>query len=292
MTDTPVRTRRIDANGLRFHAIEAGEGPLAICLHGFPDHAANWTAMVGRLARAGYHAVAPNMRGYGPTGPAPDGCYQSWAIGGDVAALIAALGYDKAHVIGHDWGAGAAYAAAALHPERVERLVALSAPNGMGEAILTDGDQQRRSWYWFFFQLPFAEMAITHDDFAFIDRLWTEWSPGYVLPDAERKALKAMFAEPGVLEQTLQYYRQMFSPPEPQWVSIAARIADPISAPSLYLHGQDDGCIGAYLSKGMEGRFAGGLRRIIIENAGHFLHLEQPDRVAGEIIEFLANEQP
>jgi pimeloyl-ACP methyl ester carboxylesterase len=248
--------------------------------------------MLSRLAQAGYHAVAPAMRGYGSTGPAPDGCYQPWATGADAVAIMDALGQDKAYLIGHDWGAGAAYAAAALHPTRVERLVALSVPYGMGEAIITDGDQQRRSWYWFFFQLPFAEAAVAHNDFAFIDRLWAEWSPGYAHPSDARRALKSMFSMPGVLQQTLEYYRQMFQPPEPRWAAAATKIGAPIQVPTLYLHGRDDGCIGAYLSEGMEHRFSGGLRRVVIDGAGHFLHVERPDLVADLIVEFLAARTP
>lgn len=291
MTSAIVTSRRVAANGLEFEVMEAGEGPLVICLHGFPDQARSWTGLLQRLARAGFRAVAPAMRGYAPSGAAPDGCYQSWATGGDAVALIPALGYEKAMVIGHDWGAAAAYAAATLAPERVEKLVTLSVPYGpqvLG-AFLTDGDQQRRSWYMFFFQLPFAEAAVTLNDFAFIDRLWAEWSPGYVMPDADRAALKAMFAQPGVVEHALDYYRQVFSPSaiKPEWAPMAARASGPISVPALYLHGLDDGCMGAYLSDGMEAQFTAGFRRVLVEKAGHFLHLEQPEVVGEAIVEFL-----
>ena len=285
-------TRRVKANGIEFEIIEAGEGPLVICLHGFPDHARSWTGLVRRLAKEGYHAVAPAMRGYGLSGKAPDGCYQSWATGSDAVALIAALGYDKGAVIGHDWGATAAYAAATLAPERVEKLVTMSVSYGpqLLNSFITDGDQQRRSWYMFYFQLPFAEAAVAMNDFAFIDRLWAEWSPGYALPERERTALKEMFAMPGVVEQTLAYYRQVFSPSaiKPEWASMAAKASGPIAAPALYLHGLNDGCIGAYLSDGMETQFTGGFERVLVKNAGHFLHLEQPDVVGDAIVRFLA----
>jgi pimeloyl-ACP methyl ester carboxylesterase len=284
-------TRRVAANGMEFEILEAGEGPLVVCLHGFPDHARSWTGLIGRLAAEGYRAVAPVMRGYAPTGPAPDGCYQAWATGGDAVALIDALGYEKAVVIGHDWGATSAYAAAITAPQRVEKLVAMAVPHGpqLAGAFVLDGDQQRRSWYMFFFQTPLAEMAVAANDFALIDRLWAEWSPGYVMPAADRAALKAMFAAPGVVANALAYYRQVFTPSaiRPEWAPMAAKASGPISVPTLYLHGLNDGCIGAYLSDGMESQFTGGFRRVLVEDAGHFLQLERPDVVAEEIIGFL-----
>lgn len=286
-----VKQHTVRANGLDFPVLEAGEGPLVLCLHGFPDHAASWTDLIGRLADEGYRAVAPAMRGYWQGGKAPDGSYQSWATGGDAVALIEALGAETASVIGHDWGATAAYAAAALAPERIDKLVTMAVPYGpqVGAAMMLDGDQQRRSWYMFFFQTPFAVMAAAANDFAFIDRLWAEWSPGYVLPDTERAALKAMFAQPGVLEETLGYYRQLFGGPgvKPEWAESAAKIGGPIAIPTLYLHGRNDGCMGVNLTDGMEAQFPAGLRKVVVEDAGHFLQLEQPERVAQEVIGFL-----
>ena len=281
----------VRANGLDFPVLEAGEGPLVLCLHGFPDHARSWTDLIERLAKEGYRAVAPAMRGYWPDGRAPDGCYQSWATGGDAVALIEALGSEAAVVIGHDWGAAAAYAAANLAPERIDKLITMAVPYGpqIRAAFMLDGDQQRRSWYMFFFQTPIAVVAAGANDFAFIDRLWAEWSPGYVLPDADRVALKAMFAQPGVLEEALGYYRQLFGGPEvkPEWAETAAKLGGPISIPSLYLHGRNDGCMGVGLLDGMEDQFPAGLRKVVMEDAGHFLQLEQPERVAEEIIGFL-----
>ncbi len=286
-----ITERRVRANGLEFGLLEAGEGPLALCLHGFPDHARSFAGMVERLAAEGFHAVAPYMRGYHPTGKAPDGCYQSWATGSDAAALIEALGYEKAAVIGHDWGAVAAYATANLAPERVDKLVTMSVPYGPGvlQSFVADGDQQRRSWYMFFFQAVFAEMAVSLNDFAFIDRLWAEWSPGYEMPAADRRALKDMFGQPGVLADALAYYRQVFgtTPTPAEWAERQGRLGDPIAAPTLYLHGTTDGCMAAYLSDGMEAMFTGGYRRVLIEGAGHFLHLEQPKAVQDAVVGFL-----
>jgi pimeloyl-ACP methyl ester carboxylesterase len=286
-----IGDRRIVANGVDFHLLEAGEGPLVLCLHGFPDHARSFALLLERLAAAGFHAVAPNMRGYWPTGPAPDGCYQAWATGEDAIALISALGRETAFLIGHDWGAVAAYAAARLAPKRIDRLVTLAVPDGpqVIAGMLRSGAQQRRSWYMFFFQLAAADAALMIDDFALVDRLWADWSPGYALPDECRTALKEMLRQPGVPAALLAYYRQALSPAamRPEWMERMAKLNGAITVPTLYLHGRDDGCMGAELGENMETGFPAGLQRMVIDDVGHFLHLEAPGIVADRIIHFL-----
>ncbi|MFE0258359.1 alpha/beta fold hydrolase [Streptomyces sp. NPDC059010] len=270
--------------------LEAGSGPLVLCLHGFPDHAASWTGLLNRLAREGYWAVAPALRGYWPGGAAPDGSYRPFSTGQDALALIEALGREQADLIGHDLGAVAAYAAASLDATRVRRLVGMAVPYGpqLGTAFVTDGDQQRRSWYMYFFQTAIAEAAVAFDDFAFIDRLWREWSPGYELSEVERAALKETFRAPGVLRETLGFYRQLFTPPADEAARIMeARASGAITVPSLYLHGADDNCMSVELSEGMDALFTNGLERVVVPDAGHFLHLEQPKPVADHILGFL-----
>ncbi|WP_209308614.1 alpha/beta fold hydrolase [Sphingomonas corticis] len=286
-----VASRVVAANGVEFHLLEIGAGPLVLCLHGFPDHARSFVPLMRRLAAAGYRVVAPNLRGFWPTGPAPDGCYLPWATGGDAVALVQGLGVEKAAaLVGHDWGAAAAYAAARTAPERFARLVAMSVPEGgrVGAAMVADPVQQKRSWYMYFFQMPIAEAALAHHDFALVDRLWEDWSPGYALPAEAREDLKAMFRQPGVPSQLLAYYRQAFSPvtARPEWTERSSALRGPITVPTLYLHGRDDGCIGPEVSDGMEASFAAGLTREVIEG-GHFLQLERPDLVADRILAFL-----
>src|SRR5580765_1168097 len=100
-----LRQGRVRANGLTFATLEAGDGPLVLCLHGFPDHARSFRHQLPALAAAGFRAVAPFMRGYAPTEVPPDGPYQSAALAQDAVALIDALGYQRAAIFGHDWGA-------------------------------------------------------------------------------------------------------------------------------------------------------------------------------------------
>ncbi|NKJ40126.1 alpha/beta hydrolase [Rhizobium sp. SG570] len=286
-----IRQRTVRANNLDFPVLEAGSGPLVLCMHGFPDHARSWIPLLKLLADAGYWAVAPFMRGFWPGGGAPDGSYRAAATGLAVLALISSLGRTDADLIGHDFGARAVYAAASLDPTRVRKLVGLAVPHGpqLGRAFVANGDQQRRSWYMFFFQTQLAEVAVPLDDYAFIDRLWREWSPGFVLSLEDRAALHAMFAEPGVLSQTLSYYRQLFAAPSADIATqdLEARASCLIQVPSLYLHGAQDNCMSPDLSDGIEAVFSKGLQKIVLPGVGHFLHLEQPEEVAKRILEFL-----
>lgn len=287
-----MRTGTVRARDLTFHTLEDGKGPLVLCLHGFPDHARSFRHQLPALAAAGYRAVAPAMRGYAPTGPAPDGYYQSAALAEDAVALIEALGYDDAIVFGHDWGALAAYGAALAAPARVRKLITAAVPYGaqVAGAFMTNYDQQRRSWYMFFFQTPFADVALAHDDFAFLERLWRDWSPGWKFPAEEMAALKDTFRQPGVATATLGYYRALLNPAlhSPALAELQGRMAmDPIDVPAMVLHGADDGCVGADLVEGMAAYFPRGLRVEIVPGTGHFLHQEAPERINALVLDFL-----
>lgn len=287
------RRGEVRANGLRFATLEAGDGPLVLCLHGFPDHARSFRDQLPALAAAGFRAVAPFLRGYAPSDVPADGPFQSAVLGQDAAAMIEALGYQQAAVFGHDWGAVAAYGAAILAPQRVTRLVTAAVPHGpsLGTAFLTSYAQQRRSWYMFFFQTPLAEMAVAHDDFAFLEHLWTDWSPGWSWPAEEMAALKDTFRQPGVLAAALGYYRHTFNPAlqRPELADAQGRTQlEPITMPALYFHGARDGCIGVDLADGMEAFFTAGLEKVIVPAAGHFVHQEQPALVNARLLEFLA----
>ncbi len=286
------RQGTVRANGLRFATLEAGDGPLVLCLHGFPDHARSFRHQLPALAAAGFRAVAPFMRGYAPSDVPPNGPYQSAALAHDAVALIEALGYEKAFVFGHDWGAVAGYGAAILAPERVVRLVTAAVPHGpaVPMAFMTNYDQQRRSWYMFFFQHPLADAAVAHGDFQFIERLWQDWSPGWICSPNEMEALKATFRSPGVLGAALGYYRATLNPvnQDPALAELQDRlVAAPVTVPTLMFHGARDGCIGAELLAGMEALFPNGLKKVIVPDAGHFLHQEQPELVNRKLLEFL-----
>jgi len=288
-----VKTGTVQARGLTFHTLEEGAGPLVLCLHGFPDHARSFRHQLPALAAAGYRAVAPFTRGYAPTDPAPDGFYQSATQALDVLALIEALGYDDAVVYGHDWGALAAYGAAIAAPARVRKLVTSAVPYGpqVADAFFHSYDQQKRFWYMFFFQQPFADVAVPHDDFAFIEHLWADWSPGWKCPAEEIESVKATFRKPGVLAAALAYYRAQFgtAPQDPALADLQGRmVAAPIEVPGMMIHGADDALMKSSLLEGMAALYPKGLRMEIVPGAGHFVHQERPAVVNALLLDFLA----
>ena len=286
-----------DVGPVEFAYLEDGpaDGPLALCLHGFPDVAPTWVALLEELAQAGFHAVAPWMRGYAPTAVPADGLYQPAALSLDALALADTLapGDRPAVLIGHDWGAIAAYGAVAHRPERFQRLVAMSVPHraSLAARMFMSPAQLKRSWYVFFFQLPLAEMAVSANDFAVIDQLWRDWSPGYEAPADHLRAVKGAFASPGGLDAAIGYYRHMLNPlkHDRRLADVEAAGSGWIPVPTLYLHGADDGCIGAdiVVLEEMKPLFPGGLDGEIIPGVGHFLHLEDPAGVNRRIVEFV-----
>ncbi len=199
--------------GIRFGILEAGpsDGPLALCLHGFPDTAWTWRHLLPLLGESGYHAVAPFLRGYAPTELAPDGSYQTGALAVDTCALEELLrGNSRSVLIGHDWGAMAVYGAAVMQPERFEKVVALALPPvaAVAESFLSY-DTVKRLFYAHFFQSPLADFAVAADNCVFIDRLWGDWSPGYDASwDLER--VKESIGSPERITATISYYRDTF----------------------------------------------------------------------------------
>ena len=275
-----VRARGVRANGLEFGLLEAGSGPLALCLHGFPDSAHTWRHLLPALAGAGFHAVAPFMRGYAPTAVPDDGRYGIGALVADAVALHQVLDGDgDAVLVGHDWGAEAAYATAAFAPERWRRVVTLGVPPlGLDPVLFGDYQQLKRFFYLFLFRdsLARAVEVVAADQMAFLDRLWQDWSPGYDGAEALARA-KESLRQPANLAAAISYYRD------------SAVVAPPGRAgrPTLYLHGSADGCIGAELVGGAERLLPSGSRMTVVQGAGHFPHLEKPEEVNAHILSWV-----
>lgn len=285
-----MERKTITAGGLEFAYLSVGEGPLALCLHGFPDSAHTWHKLLPALAERGFRAVAPWMRGFAPTAVPSDGRYQVGALGADALALHEALGGDgEAVIIGHDWGASATHSAAVHAPERWRRVVTMSIPPfALLAGAAFDFEQLRRFWYQFFFLHPLAEQVVPADDFAFIDRLWADWSPGIAGGEPLEQAKAALRPE-GHLAAALGYYRALYDPTRhvPELAELQQALLQPTSQPTLYLHGENDGCVSAALGEGAEAHLGPGSRRVVVPGTGHFLHLEDPGAVIGEILEFV-----
>jgi pimeloyl-ACP methyl ester carboxylesterase len=287
-----VRPATVRANGLQFGVLEAGSGPLALCLHGFPDAAFTWRHLLPALAGAGFHAVAPFMRGYAPTAVPADGAYHLGALVADAVALHEVLGGDaNAVLIGHDWGAEAAYGAAAFAPGRWRRLVTLAVPPAaLDEVLFSDYEQLKRFFYLFMFTDPagYAETAVARDDLAFLDKLWRDWSPGFQ-PGEHLAGAKDCLRQPANLAAALGYYRAAGGAPETgaRYAAEQEAVGRQAPQPTLYLHGARDGCIGVDLVRGAERLLAPSSRMIVIDDAGHFLHLEEPRQVNDHILSWV-----
>jgi pimeloyl-ACP methyl ester carboxylesterase len=282
-------TLRLRAGDITFTALAWGPpgGPLALCLHGYPDTARSFRHLGPYLAERGWRVVAPYMRGYAPTGLAPDGAYELGALARDALRLHEVLGGDeRAALIGHDWGAATAYAVGAHAPGTFGRIVTLAVmPTAAMKLAAKDprlaARQLRLSWYMFFGLLPgISERALP----GLIPRLWADWSPGY---DA-REDLEHVSAS---LRPTaaLRYYRALFLP----WMrrrEYAAERAHAHSVPPqpvLYVYGERDGCLLPEISRLTPAVLAPGSRVEAVPDAGHFLHLERPEAVNPLIADYI-----
>jgi pimeloyl-ACP methyl ester carboxylesterase len=288
---TSIETGTVTANGVEVAYLSCGDGPLALCLHGFPDSAHTWRELLPALADAGFRGVAPFLRGYAPTSIPPDGRYQIGVLAQDALAVHEVLGGgDDAVLIGHDYGAGAAYGAANAAPERWRRLVTLALPPGgaLVQSIMTNVDQLKRSWYMFFFQHPLAEPIVAGNDLAFIDRLWADWSPGFDATE-DLALLKPSLRDPANLAAALGYYRAALSGVgvDPALDDLQAASQQMPSVPTLYLHGTTDGCIGPEVAAIAAAAAPPHARVEHVDGVGHFLHREAPDTVNRRVIEFL-----
>ena len=284
----------VSANGTDFSYLECGTGKLALLLHGFPDTAQTWRHLMPQLADMGYRVVAPFMRGYAPSAVPSDGCYQTAMLARDANALHENLGGDsEAIIIGHDWGAPSCYGAAIDAPNRWHRVVGMAVPPtaALGMAFVQNLEQIKKSWYMFFFQHGLADLVVGANNHAFIEMLWRDWSPGYDA-SVDLEFIRKSLADPKNLQAALGYYRATLGDGyrDPQLSELQNQMAASVpTQPLLYLHGANDGCIGADVVESAKKIAPANVKFEVVEAAGHFLQLEQPKVVNKLICDFLAN---
>lgn len=288
-----MRHATVQAGDLEMAYLELGTGPLAICLHGFPDTPHTWRHLMPALAALGYRVVAPFTRGYAPSAVPASGVYQTAALARDANALHDALdGDEQAVIIGHDWGAPSACGAALDEPRRWSKVVSMAVPPGpaLAAAFLGNLAQVQRSWYMFFFQHPLSDHVVAANDLAFIDMLWSQWSPGYDATD-DLVHVKQALRDPHHLRAALGYYRATLGDGvrDPALADLQQRMSGEVpSQPLLYLHGVNDGCIGREVAEAARAMSPSHVQFEFVEAAGHFMQLEQPGRVNQLIGDFLA----
>ncbi|WP_250477455.1 MULTISPECIES: alpha/beta fold hydrolase [unclassified Caballeronia] len=272
------------------------DGPVVLLIHGWPDAARAWNAVAARLNEGGYRTIVPELRGAGGTrflsaDTVRDG--SGVALAQDAIDLADALGIAQFDVVGHDWGARAAYTLSALFPERVRRMAALAlAYQPRGVFKLPDFSQARRFWYQWFMSLDGGPDAVAADPKGFARIQWDTWSPPGWFDEAEFAATARAFENPDWVPITLNAYRRRWrsdQPSDPALAKLYARLAtiERIGVPALMIQGGDDSCDEPASSEGQDVYFPAGYRRVIVDGAGHFPLREASDAVADAVIAHL-----
>jgi epoxide hydrolase 4 len=264
--------------GVRLHVVEQGEGPLVVLLHGFPEFWYSWRAQIPAVADAGFHVVAPDMRGYNLSDkPRGVRAYRVEVLARDVANLIASYGVQRAHVVGHDWGAIVAWIFAMQHPGMLDRLGILNVPHPVTSLrALRNLRQLRRSWYVFFFQLPFLpELLARRGNYVLLRRSLRE----AFSPQETDRYVEAM-ARPGALTSGINYYRALL-----RYAAANRRAVRRIDAPVLVIWGERDRYLGRELADPPR-EWVPNARVERFPNATHWVQNDEPDHVNQLLIEF------
>ena len=267
------------SSGQRFVYAEAGDGPPVVFLHGFPDTPHGWHRIAQAVAAAGYRTICPWLRGYHPDTHVAGRGYDSLTTAHDPIQLLDALGVDRAALVGHDWGASLTYGASSLAPQRLRAVVPIGIPH---PSLLPRGlSLLWAARHFAAFKLPWAEAMTRRNDFAYLDTLYSRWSPNWVgsARDESLHSAKECFRDPASLTAALGYYRALTpkAPPE---------LARPADVPALVVGGSAD-IVRPELSAKTAQRMGVGSETLIIDGAGHWPHREGEDEFITALIRFL-----
>lgn len=272
-------------NGVRLHYVEAGEGPLVLLLHGFPEFWYSWRHQIPALAAADFHAVAPDLRGYNASAK-PEGVhhYRLSILTEDVIGLVQHFGVERAMVVGHDWGGAIAWAVAMRYPSVVDKLIILNAPHPAAflRELRTPG-QLFKSWYIFFFQLPWLpEMLFRLGDFWLFERaLRRDPVHPAAFTDEDVRLYKQALAVRGALTAAINYYRAAFRAGLHK-----VRRLPRIEVPTLLIWGERDRYLGSRLTESLD-EWVSNVRIERIAEASHWVQVDAPARVNELMREFL-----
>lgn len=276
----------ISTNGVRLHVVRAGPdtGRLVILLHGFPEFWYAWRHQIGPLAEAGYRVWAPDQRGYSTSDkPAGVAAYTIDILAADVIGLLDAAGVEKVGLVGHDWGGAVAWRVASLYPDRVSRLVVLNAPHGRAlmRRMRQDVAQLWRSWYIFFFQIPWLpELVLRQLRWALLARSLRGSSRAGTFSDADLAEYRHAWSQPGAVSSMINWYRAALR-------TRARRTeSERIVVPTLLIWGARDAFLGRELAEASIQECDNG-RLVFIEDATHWVQHEAADRVNALLMDFL-----
>jgi pimeloyl-ACP methyl ester carboxylesterase len=287
-TDSGLREGYADLGDVKLHYVETGDGPLVVLLHGFPEFWYSWRLQIAPLAAAGFRVVAPDLRGYNLSSM-PDGIegYAADKLAADVRGLILERGAESALVVGHDWGGTAAWTLAMNHPEVVDRLAILNAahPRKLNEG-LKHPSQLKRSWYFFYFQLPggVPERHVRAKNWQFFKDFLRDARPSYTPEELDRYV--EAWSQPGAAKAMIDYYRAA--------VRLGSKQGPirPISAPTLVIWGERDRYLGPTLADPHHDDVPNLERVERLPDASHWVHHDAADRVNRLLIDFFAAGPP
>ncbi|GIF47119.1 pimeloyl-ACP methyl ester carboxylesterase [Asanoa ferruginea] len=279
-----LRDGYAEVGDVRLHYVEAGDGPLVVLLHGFPEFWYGWRQQIEPLAAAGFRVVAPDLRGYNLSSR-PDGvdAYDIDALAADIRGLILERGAASAALVGHDWGGTVAWMTAMKHPEVVDRLVILNAAH---PRKLTQGlhhpSQLQKSWYFFFFALPeLPETVVRANDWHFFRHFLRDANPAYTRDEFDHYI--EAWSQPGAATGMINYYRSSVRTP-PKRAEAALR---PIDAPTLVIWGQRDHYLGPELAEPDHDDVPHLDRVERLPDASHWVHHDEAERVTELIVDFV-----
>ena len=271
------------------------DGPVVILLHGWPSDVHDYDGVAPPLAEAGFRVLVPWLRGFGPTrflDPTTPRSGQQAALGADVRDFMDALSIKSAILVGYDWGGRAACVVAALWPERVTALVAITGygiQNIPAAGQPAAAEQEYRHWYQWYFHTERGRAGLTANRAEISRLLWQLWSPNWSFDDATLQATVASFENPDFVDVTIQSYRHRYgnAPGDPAYDALEAALAaqPPIAVPTIVLHGEADG-VGAPAGSILRDHlFTGSMERRLTPRAGHFLARENPDEVVAAVVQ-------
>jgi epoxide hydrolase 4 len=277
-----------DINGFKMHYVTAGEGPLLLMVHGFPEFWYSWRLQIPVLAKY-YKVVAPDLRGYNESGK-PSGGYDVKTLVSDLTALIDQLGYKDAVVMAHDWGGMLAWSLTIVEPERVNKLIMLNMPHPavFTRNLLTNPAQLLRSWYVGFFQIPFLpEQVIALNNYQFIETAFRGMAVNKKAFDREvLDAYKKAIAKPGAKTAAVNYYRNLLR----SWTQTDQAVLNrKIKVPTLMIWGEKDTALGKETTVGTE-KYVEDFTIKYIPEASHWVQQEAPEKVNEYVLEWLGHK--